>query len=112
VLDDLLFSVKISTAAKMLGAAVYFERNPAEIIASARDNRPALIIFDLNSVKLRPLQAIAALKAEPDLQGIPTLGFVSHVDSATIDAARQAGIDEVVARSAFVSRLPELLSRG
>ena len=28
VLDDLLFSVKISTAAKAIGADVYFERTP------------------------------------------------------------------------------------
>jgi hypothetical protein len=28
VVDDLIFSVKISTAAKAVGAETYFERNP------------------------------------------------------------------------------------
>jgi len=112
VLDDLLFSVKISTAAKVLGAPVYFERKADSVVDTVRDKRPALVIFDLNSIKLRPLDAIALLKADPDLRTIPTLGFVSHADAATIAAARQAGIDEVIARSAFVDRLPELITRG
>ncbi len=112
VLDDLLFSVKISTAAKLLGAPVYFERKPDSVVDSVREKRPALVVFDLNSVKLRPIDAIRSLKNDPDLQAIPTLGFVSHADADTIAAARQAGVDEVVARSAFADRLPEILTRA
>jgi hypothetical protein len=40
------------------------------------------------------------------------VGFVSHVDSATIYAARQAGTDEVMARSAFAAQLAEILLAG
>jgi hypothetical protein len=40
------------------------------------------------------------------------LGFVSHVDSDVIAAARAAGIDEVLARSAFAARLAEILTTG
>jgi CheY-like chemotaxis protein len=110
VLDDLIFSVKISTAAKSLGAAVYFERSPDAVVESVRLKRPHLVIFDLNSVKMRPLEAIAAIKADPTLTSIQTLGFVSHVDAATIAAARQAGVDQVLARSAFSDRLGEILT--
>lgn len=112
VLDDLLFSVKISTAAKVLGASVYFERNANAVVDSLRDKRPSLVIVDLNSVKLRPLELVAQLKRDPELRTTTILGFVSHADTATITAARQAGIDEVIARSAFVERLPEILTRG
>ena len=42
-----------------------------------------------------------------DLVLVP--GFVSHVDTATIAAAREAGIDQVLARGQFVQILPELL---
>jgi CheY-like chemotaxis protein len=111
VLDDLLFSVKISTAAKTLGADVYFERTPGMAAARIRDKQPSLVIFDLNSAKLNPLGVIAELKADPATRGIKTLGFVSHVQTDTIDAARQAGIDEVLARSAFAERLGEILKR-
>ena len=40
------------------------------------------------------------------------LGYVAHADSATIDAARSAGIDQVLARSAFVNQLGSILTGG
>ncbi len=46
---------------------------------------------------------------EPALAAIPTIGFVSHVQADLIDAARQAGVGEVLARSAFTMRLGEIL---
>jgi DNA-binding NarL/FixJ family response regulator len=107
--DDLIFSIKISTAAKAVGADLYFERSPDGLVERIREKRPTLVIFDLNSTKLRPLEQIEALKADPDLRGTRTLGFVSHVQSETITAARQAGIDQVLARSAFSERLGEIL---
>lgn len=112
VLDDLLFSVKISTAAKILGADVHFERNPDAVVERVREQQPALVVFDLNSRKMRPLEQLAALRADPALATVPTLGFVSHVDAETIAAARSAGVGEVLARSAFADQLGAILTRG
>lgn len=108
--DDLMFSIRISTAAKSLGADVYFERTGVNVVERVREKQPSLVIFDLNSARMAPLDILAALKADPALRHIPTLGFVSHTDASTIDAARAAGIDEVLARSAFVNRLPTILT--
>jgi CheY-like chemotaxis protein len=110
IVDDLIFSVKISTAARALGTEMYFERNPDMVIARVREKHPTLVIFDLNGAKLRPLEAIAAMKSDPALQSIRTLGYVSHVQTDVINAARAAGIDEVLARSAFSERLGEILT--
>lgn len=109
-IDDLIFSIKVSTAAKSLNANVYFERSGDRLLETIRDKRPSLVIFDLNSARLRPLDAIAGLKGDAALRNIRTLGYVSHVDTATIEAARAAGIDQVMARSAFVSQLGEILT--
>ena len=109
-IDDLMFSIKVSTAAKSLPADVYFERSGDRLLDTIRDKRPSLVIFDLNSARLRPLDAIAAMKSDPELRAVRTLGYVSHVDTATIDAARAAGIDQVMARSAFVNQLGEILT--
>jgi len=109
--DDLMFSIKIKTAAKSLGVDLYFERSLDGVLPAVREKRPSLVIFDLNSRRLQPLEAIAAMKADPELKDIRTLGYVSHVDAATIDAARAAGIDQVLARSAFTERLGEILTR-
>ena len=109
-IDDLIFSIKLSTAAKHLGVELFFERTAAGILPRVREKQPRLVILDLNSRTLAPLEAIAALKADPELRAVRTLGFVSHVDSDTIAAARAAGVDQVLARSAFVDRLPEILA--
>ena len=107
--DDLLFSSKIRTTAKQAGVDLRFARTPPEIIDHARALRPALLIFDLDSVKADPIETIATLKRDAELSEIRTLGFVSHVHTDLIDAARTAGIDEVMARSAFATRLAEIL---
>jgi len=109
--DDLLFSSKIRATAKNVGVEVTFARTPADILAQARSLKPALVIFDINCAKADPINTVAALKADPELNGIPTAGFVSHVDTALIAAARAAGMDEVMARSAFAANLPQILSR-
>ena len=108
--DDLLFSSKIRATAKQAGVELTFARSPEEILGQARARKPSLVIFDLNSARLRPLDAITALKQEPDLSATKTLGYVSHVDTGTIDAARAAGIDQVMARSAFVDQLGNILT--
>jgi CheY-like chemotaxis protein len=108
--DDLLFSSKIRATAKQLGIEVVFARTPAEILAQARERRPRLAVFDLGSDRTDPLATIGALKADPELRAIQAVAFVSHVRTDLIAAARAAGADEVMARSAFAGDLPNILS--
>lgn len=107
--DDLLFSSKIRTTAKLTGVDLVFARTPEEILSQARALRPDLVIFDLDSAKAAPVESVAAMKRDPQLASIRTLGFVSHVHAGLIESARAAGIDEVMARSAFVAKLAEIL---
>ena len=65
--------------------------------------------FDIDCAKADPINTVAALKADPELNTIPTTGFVSHVNTSMIMAARGAGMDEVMARSAFAANLPQIL---
>ena len=110
VLDDLLFSSKIRTTAAGLGVPLSFAKTSEAALAEMRKAAPSLVIFDLNNPRTDPLGTVAAMKQDPALASIRTLGFVSHVDTATIDAARQGGVDDVLARSAFAQRLAEILS--
>lgn len=77
-----------------------------------RAQLPSLVILDLNNPRTYPLGIVAAMKADPSLSAIPTLGFASHVLVEAIEAARHAGVDEVMARSAFSQHLPAILERG
>jgi hypothetical protein len=54
------------------------------------------------------LEAAVAWKGA-ESAGRDVVGFVSHVDAATIARARAAGIDRIMPRSRFVEALPELL---
>jgi DNA-binding NarL/FixJ family response regulator len=74
-----------------------------------RHDRPSLVIVDLNSSRLAPMDAIRAIKGDRELGGTRMLGYVSHVQGDVIAAARAAGCDEVLARSAFSERLGEIL---
>jgi hypothetical protein len=61
-----------------------------------------VVVADLNRVDPDQLRAAA-----PDSR---IIGFAAHVDDAVLDGARSAGIDDVLPRSAFFRRLPELLA--
>jgi CheY-like chemotaxis protein len=112
VVDDLLFRSKISTAAKGVGATIAAATTADAAIARARELKPRLIILDLDSARAQPLEVLRRLAAEPELAGIPTLGFVSHVHTDVIREARALGIGEVLARSAFTTSLPDILRRA
>jgi PleD family two-component response regulator len=108
--DDLLFSSRIREAARQLGVDYTFARTPSDIIQQARTLKPSLVIFDINSQKVDPIGTVAALKADPELKDIPTAGFVRHDSTELIAAARKAGIDQLMARSAFVANMPQILT--
>ena len=105
-----MFSVKISTAAKAANAPVVFERVPGAALDRVRTEKPSLVIFDLNSSRLAPIETIRAIKEDASLRHTRTLGYVSHVQSEVIAAARAAGCDEVLARSAFSEKLGSILA--
>jgi PleD family two-component response regulator len=110
VLDDLMFSSKIKTTAGQLGVAVTFARSADAALSEMRKTAPSLVILDLNNARTNPLGIVASMKQDPALAAIPTVGYASHVQTDVIDAARQAGVGNVMARSAFTQQLPEILS--
>lgn len=112
VVDDLIFTSKIRTTAAGLGVTVAFARSPEGALAEMRASAPSLVIFDLNSQRTDPLGTVAAMKKDEALASIPAVGFVSHVQGDLIEAARKAGVDEVLSRSAFTQRLGEILTKG
>ena len=105
-----MFMSKIKAAAGPLGAHVTFARSADAALAAMRAGAPSLVIFDLNNPRTDPLGIVGAMKHDPALASIPTVGFASHVQTDVIDAARRAGVDEVLARSAFTMRLAEILT--
>jgi CheY-like chemotaxis protein len=106
---DLIFSSKIRAAAAATGAPAQLARTAPDLLARARGApRPHLILLDLDA-RGDMAALIRELKSDEATAQIPIVAFVSHVREDAIDAARAAGADRVLARSAFVRVLPELL---
>jgi CheY-like chemotaxis protein len=108
--EDLLFRSKISETAQQLGIEARFPRSPKKLLEALRESPPDLLVLDLNSARFEPLDILRTVKA--DEVGIPTVGFLSHVQRDLAVAAREAGCDHVMARSAFTRDLPRILAGG
>jgi PleD family two-component response regulator len=111
VVDDLLFTVKISDAAKRAGLEAEFVKSEKDVIDKATHEKPLLIIFDLNNNSVQPLELIAKLKSDGDLRHISLIGYLSHVQGELKQKAQEAGANIVMARSAFSQNLPQILKR-
>jgi PleD family two-component response regulator len=112
ILDDLMFTSKLRTAATHVGVPLAFVRSSMAAIEAMQATTPKLVIVDLNNARIDPLGIVATMKANPALADVPTVGFSHHSEVDTIAAARRAGVTEVLARGAFFERLPDILMRA
>lgn len=113
-IDDLFFIAKIQETARKLGVKVNFVKNEKETIATMlalpEDERPTLIVFDLNNANAKPLTLIPKLKLKLK-RATSIVGFLSHLQGELKAKAIEAGCDTVMPRSAFSQSLPNLLRR-
>jgi PleD family two-component response regulator len=108
--EDLLFRSKISETASSLGIEAVFPRNPKRLLEAIHESPPDLLILDLNSARFEPLALLRITRSDETTRDVPTVGFLSHVQKDLAVAAREAGCDRVVARSAFTKDLPRILA--
>jgi len=113
-IEDLFFLAKIQETARKLGIKVGFLKNDketvAKIIEAPEEERPSLIVFDLNNTSAKPLTLIPKLKAKLK-KSTSIIGFLSHLQGDLKAKAVEAGCDMVMPRSAFSQSLPSLMRR-
>jgi hypothetical protein len=113
-IEDLFLTAKINEAARKLGVKVAFIKNDkdalAELTSGEDENKPSLIVFDLNNANAKPLTTIPKLKAKLK-RGTSVVGFLSHLQGDLKAKAVEAGCDVVMPRAAFSQNLPNLLRR-
>jgi DNA-binding NarL/FixJ family response regulator len=105
-IQDMLFTSKVREVAKQSGVTVQTARDPAALVAAAREAR--LVIVDLRLP--RALEALAAVAADAAASGVRRVGFVDHEKTEVMEAARAAGCTEVMAKGQFANALPRLLA--
>jgi CheY-like chemotaxis protein len=111
--DDLFFLAKITETARKLGVKVEFVKTDKDVFERMGQNgndKPSLIIFDLNNLNAKPLTVIPKLKSKLK-KDTNIIGFVSHVQGELKLKATEAGCDVVLPRSAFSQNLAQLLRR-
>lgn len=109
LVTDMISASRIQGAARATGVAVDLIRNEEALGASVQESRPGAIFVDLQVRGIDVPATIRRLKADPATESVPVVVFGPHVEGEALRAARSAGADRVLARSAFVRQLPDLL---
>ena len=113
-IEDLFLTAKINEAARKLGVKVAFVKNDkdalAELVSGEDENKPSLIVFDLNNANAKPMTTIPKLKTKLK-RSVSIIGFLSHLQGDLKAKAVEAGCDVVMPRAAFSQNLPNLLRR-
>ncbi len=123
-----MFQTRIESVIERLGYRVKLAENSAQMLPADLEGLPSLepegvlvdqlsrlgpglLIFDLGNAAI-PWEAwIPVIKTSPTTRHIPVICFGSHVDVETLAAAKRTGADQVLARSRFVTAIPELIEK-
>ncbi len=106
--DDLIFTSRITATGRQLGFVLRPARTPAVLQELAAREAPACVILDLANPGLAVADLVRHLRTT--CQPPPfVVAYGSHVETATLRAAREAGCDLVLPRSKFVEDLPNEL---
>lgn len=107
--DDLIFTSRVTGTARAGGMTVQPARSPELLEQLARQKTPACVLVDLSNPGLEIETLIEKLRTA--CVPMPRIvAYGSHVDTATLRRAREAGCDVVLPRSKFVEDLPVMLA--
>ncbi|MGO9318198.1 MAG: response regulator [Terracidiphilus sp.] len=115
-IEDMFFLAKTQETARKLGVKVEFVKNGdkdalvAKLTELPENERPKLLVFDLNNLNAKPLTLIPKFKAKLK-KSTSIVGFLNHLQGELKAKALEAGCDTVMPRSAFSQSLPSLLRR-
>ena len=112
VVDDLFFLTKIQTTLSHLGLATQvMTQRPTlqEYVRTA--TAPMLVVVDLTLRADDAVSVISTIRATDSGAPVSILAFGAHVAVETRQQALQAGADQVVAKSEFSRRLPDLIQQ-
>jgi len=112
VVDDLFFLTKIQTTLSHLGLATrVMTQRPALQDYVRTATAPMLMVVDLTLRADDAVSVISTIRATDSGAPVSILAFGAHVAVETHRQALQAGADQVVAKSEFSRRLPDLIQQ-
>lgn len=108
LVDDLIFASRIGIEVEHAQGTLRRVGTMKALTEAIHNDRPALIIVDLEGMGFDGVAALEELKDHPFADGIRRVAYGSHVDAARLQAAQDAGA-EAMPRSAFIRLLPEIV---
>lgn len=104
--SDLFFASKVTGTASALGLKVDLAGGLEQAKQRLSEQNYGCVILDLGTPGLAVADVVALLPSTPRPR---VIAFGSHVQTARLQEARDAGCDQVMPRSRFTAELPLLL---
>jgi CheY-like chemotaxis protein len=106
---DLLFGSKVQGALEVAGHDVNRFATVERLRVAAQFHD--LLIFDLTAEEIDGPAVLHALREHGEIEGVPTLGYYSHVDAEMRKRALDAGFSSVVPRSRMAREGVEIVAK-
>jgi DNA-binding response OmpR family regulator len=109
IADDLMVRSRIDAAADVAGVDVRYVGSYADVQAAVCDTTPRAVLVGMAASRRPWPDIVRQIRAEPSTTGLYVLAFGPHMNLELRARALEAGVDRVVANSAFMRLLPTLL---
>jgi len=106
--SDIFFYTKIRDALRQ-DYALERMRGLQEIIQRAAGERPSAMIVNLNEDTFDAFLAVSEIRAQDSLKSVPILAFANHEEVDAWKRAKELGVNKVVSRNEFSSRMRALV---
>lgn len=107
--SDLFFSSRVTSLAREHGWPLEMAASTDAVRGKAADREVALLIIDLGKFAAQTPELLAELR--PRCAEMHVVAYGPHVNEASLEAARQAGCDEVLSQGQFNQLAGQILQR-
>jgi PleD family two-component response regulator len=112
IYEKLLPGTQLVNRLQDLSYRVRAVTDSSTLVACAREEKPMLVLADLESSRSDVCQAIAELKADASTQHIPVIAIAREGDTALTRAALKAGATLVAGENAILGHLTHYLDQA
>jgi DNA-binding response OmpR family regulator len=108
--NDLMFAPSVGAAASARGTSLRVATSPAELQTIAETSPLCLVIVDLATPGVDVASVVKQLRAATT-SSPAIIAFGAHVHAQMLDAARDAGCDDVLTRGQFHRQMHDVIAR-
>ena len=110
IVDDLFVRSRIDAAAGVAGVEVRYVGSIDAVRAAISEGPARALLVGMAATRRRWPELVRQIREEPATSGLYVLAFGPHKNLELRSQALEAGVDRVVANSAFTRLLPTLLT--